>query len=169
MPVLLSKLPDWFIVRFMTCADGAGEVLGAGDALGEGDALGAGVALGDAEGSALSVGTGVGVEMTLGVSAGVGWALSEGTVSLMSRPVSHAESAAITISTSTSAMNMLILRLFMVITPICRLAASVASDYIPSAASKSIFLKAHRGGCGYAYCVNTVSGVLRKPQRADSR
>ena len=77
-----------------------------------GCALGEGELLGSAVGCALSVGAGVGVEMTLGVSAGVGCALSAGTVSFMSRLVSHMETAAMMMSTSTRAMNILILCLF---------------------------------------------------------
>ena len=50
--------------------------------------------------------------MTLGVSAGVGCSLSVGTVLFILRLVRSAETAAITMSTSTSAMNMLILCLF---------------------------------------------------------
>lgn len=124
----------------MTCCDGCGEDDGAGDVPGAGVALGEtlGDSLGEAEGLALSVGTGVGVEMTLGVSAGVGWALSAGRLSLMSLPVSHADSAAIIISTSTSAMNMLILCLLIAFYSDLPPCGKCCYDYIPSAASKSI-------------------------------
>lgn len=85
---------------------------GCGAAVWFGLSLTLGASLGFAEGARLSAGEGVGVEITLGVSAGVGCALCAGTVLFISRPVRSAETAAIAMSTSTSAMNMFILCLF---------------------------------------------------------